>query len=394
MTQMTLGDAFLFNPQVPIAKGVIAPFVGMADLRPFTRTVTTTVEKPFTSGARFVDGDVLMARITPSLENGKTSVYRASTGQESMPAFGSTEFIVIRGRDGVSDSRFAYYLFTSQDVRRFAISQMSGTSGRQRVQQEALAGYVVDLPSLIEQRGIAAVLGALDDKIESNQRTITLLESLARAHFDRLFDLTPDIDGVPLSSLMQVNPRRQLAPANIATYVGMSSLPEHSAEIYAWEMRPAGSGQRFMNGDVLMARITPCLENGKTAVVDMLEPHEVGWGSTEYVVLAPKAEISTPWIYCAVRNEAVRTFAIRSMTGTSGRQRFQAERFDHYKITPPDPAALKEFNTIAQPLFDRMTSLRNENLRAQALINTLLPELLSGRIRVPEATVTVSEVVA
>ncbi|WP_165605510.1 restriction endonuclease subunit S [Mycolicibacterium mucogenicum] len=325
-----------------------------------------------------------MARITPSLENGKTSVYRAKEGEEALPAFGSTEFIVVRGREDVSDTLFAYYVITSAEVRRFAITQMTGTSGRQRVPQDALAGFTVDLPSLPAQRQIASALGALDDKIESNRRAIQLMEDLCRAHFDRLFDTSNRDDGVQLSQLFEVNPRRSLPAGHVGTYIGMSSLPEFSAEIHNWEMKPAGSGQRFTNGDVLMARITPCLENGKTAVVDMLDADAVGWGSTEYVVLAPKGKISTEWIYCVVRNEAIRAFAIVSMTGTSGRQRFQADRFDWYKIARPTDAALSEFNGLASAQFARMTQLRDETLNLIALRDALLPELLTGRIRVPE----------
>ena len=132
-------------------------------------------------------------------------------------------------------------------------------------------------------------------------------------------------DGVPISELLDVNRRRRrLTKGTPATYVGMSALPEFFPAISSWAMKEVGSGQKFQNGDVLMARITPCLENGKTAVVDMLHPDEVGWGSTEYVVLSPQGEITTPWIYSFVRHETVRQWAIQRMTGSSGRRRLNA----------------------------------------------------------------------
>ena len=240
----------------------------------------------------------------------------------------------------------------------------------------------IRLPAIREQRAIAATLGALDDKIESNRRAISVMEELARSTFEQIFDLEQVGDGVALSELVDVNPRRVLRSGTPATYVGMSSIPEFSAEVYNWEIREAGSGQRFVSGDVLMARITPCLENGKTAVVDMLQPDEVGWGSTEYVVLSPAGLFSTPWIYCLVRNDRIRDFAIRSMTGTSGRQRFQADRFSQYRIVLPEATDLVRFNAVAEPLFTKMTQLRDESLKLTALRDALLPELLSGRIRV------------
>lgn len=296
----------------------------------------------------------------------------------------------LRAKPDVLDGRYLYYLLRGGGARRQLLARATGTtvSG---IRQAELVQIELDLPSVEEQTAVAATLRSLDDKIDSNRRAVALAESLARSYFERLFDIELNAAGVPVSQLIEINPRRALTSGQSATYIGMSSLPEFSAEIYDWGTKPAGSGQRFTNGDVLMARITPCLENGKTAVVDMLKAGEIAWGSTEYVVLAPQGEISTAWIYCLVRSQAVRSFAIRSMSGTSGRQRFQADRLDQYVIARPEFAALKEFNDVAEPLFASMTHFRNETLRAVNLRDALLPELLSSRIRVPEARVAAQE---
>jgi type I restriction enzyme S subunit len=277
-----------------------------------------------------------------------------------------------------NDPKFAYYWFVATDL-----SAYNSGSVQPMLNRNYIANIPVDVPPIHEQRRIAATLGALDAKIDSNRRLITLTEGLARAHFSRLFQIDHLDTGLPLSTLIRINPRRVLPAGQNSTYVGMASLPESSAEVYEWEQKPAGSGQRFTNGDVLMARITPCLQNGKTAIVDMLQPGEVGWGSTEYVVLAPKADVTTAWIYCLVRDDRVRDFAIRSMSGTSGRQRFQADRFDQYRIIPPTPEALNEFSNITTPLFTRMTQTRDEVKTLSTLRDVLIPELLSGRVRVP-----------
>ncbi|WP_437773487.1 restriction endonuclease subunit S [Arthrobacter sp. KNU40] len=282
-----------------------------------------------------------------------------------------------------NDPKFAYYWFLSNDL-----SAYNSGSVQPMLNRNYIANVPIDVPPVVEQRAIAATLGAIDDAIESNRRAIATSEELARAHFSRAFDLAQVEGGVPLAELITVNHRRVLPAGTPATYVGMSSLPEFSAEVYEWEVRDAGSGQRFINGDVLMARITPCLENGKTAVVDMLDLGEVGWGSTEYVVLSPAGRFSTAWIYCLVRDERVREFAIQSMTGTSGRQRFQADRLQQYKIARPTSDDLDSFNAVAEPLFRRMTQLRDEIRRLADLRDTLLPELLSGRLLTyAEATV-------
>lgn len=382
MTVMTLDEAFLLNPTVSLPRGAEAPFVDMASLQPFTRDVRARGAKPFTGGMKFIDGDVLMARITPSLENGKTSIYRASQN-DSGPAFGSTEFIVVRGRPGISDSTFAYYLFTSPIVRQHAIGSMNGSSGRQRVQHDSLANFEVDLPPLEKQRGIAATLGALDDKIDSNYALIGLLDQLIRAAFAKEFNTAENPDGVLISDLIEVNPRRILAKGASSTYVGMSSLPEFWPVVSTWETKPFGSGQRFRNGDVLLARITPCLENGKTAIVDMLPEGEIGWGSTEYVVLSPRGDLTSAWVYGLARDATIRDWAIRSMSGTSGRQRFDASRFHHYRIAAPSPKATDRFNAITTPALARISALRDESLKLISLRDTLIPEFISGRVSVP-----------
>lgn len=277
--------------------------------------------------------------------------------------------------------RYLYWLLRTPDYRSYCAGRATG-SAVVAISRDDFLNYPVPPLSPLRHE-ITTILERIDDKTESNRRAIRLLEELARAWFSIQFDLTQVDDGVPLGDLVTINARRVLPAGTPATYIGMSSLPEFSAEVYEWEVREAGSGQRFVAGDVLMARITPCLENGKTAVVDMLKPDEVGWGSTEYVVLSPTAAYSTAWIYCLVRDERVREFAIQSMAGTSGRQRFHGDRFAEYRITPPNEDRLAQFNALTTPLFEKMTRLRDEVRQLAALRDALLPELLSGRIRVP-----------
>lgn len=277
-----------------------------------------------------------------------------------------------------NDIRFLAYAMQAADISGYITG-----SAQPKLNQAALSSIKINTPPLPTQRRIAATLGALDDKIESNRRAIDLIEGLVASHFSRRFSAEPSEAGIPISELVDVNPRRSLAKGKITTYIGMASLPEKSMSIWDWDSRAFGSGQRFINGDVLMARITPCLENGKTAVVDMLADGDVAWGSTEYIVLAPRGNISTPWIYSLVRSEPVRSYVIRGMSGTSGRQRFAASSFDQYRVAAPDESDLCEFNALGIPLFKRAASLRDECRALTSLRDTLLPELLSGRIRVP-----------
>ena len=183
---LPFSEAVLLNPTVGLERGVSYPFVSMADLIADSRSACTSERREYRGGgSRFQKGDTLMARITPCLENGKIARYYAKDKAEF--AHGSTEFIVIRGRPEVTDNNFAYYLTRCDEVCNYAISQMMGTSGRQRVPTDSLGHLRVSIPPLPEQRRIAHVLGTLDDKIEANRRMNQTLEAMAQALFKSWF---------------------------------------------------------------------------------------------------------------------------------------------------------------------------------------------------------------
>lgn len=138
-----------------------------------------------------------------------------------------------------------------------------------------------------------------------------------------------------------------------------------------------------MNGDVLLARITPSLENGKTAFVDFLQDEEVGWGSTEYIVLKAGPNMVPEYVYYLARDESFRTFAIQNMTGTSGRQRVPTSCFDQYGIVVPDLKVLKAFEQLTRIFLGAMKAHDEESQTLGITRDALLPKLLSGELRVP-----------
>ena len=149
---------------------------------------------------------------------------------------------------------------------------------------------------------------------------------------------------------------------------------------------------RFANGDTLVARITPCLENGKTAFVDFLEAGQVGWGSTEYIVLRPKPPLPVEFAYCLARGLEFRDFAIQSMNGSSGRQRVPAESLSHFRVvTAPKPVA-DLFGRFIKPVFARASAATKEGRSLAALRDTLLPKLISGDLRVKDTSRSSAEV--
>ncbi len=183
---MRAADFIEFNPRMSLKKGAIAMKVAMDKLQPFTKKISDTERAPFSGGSKFRNGDTIMARITPCLENGKTA-FVDILGKDEV-AFGSTEFIVMRARESISDPQFIYYLATSPWFRNIAIKSMVGSSGRQRVQQSVLDDLVLNVPPLEEQKKISSLLCVLDQKIALNNE---INDNLAARFFELLELLFP-----------------------------------------------------------------------------------------------------------------------------------------------------------------------------------------------------------
>jgi type I restriction enzyme S subunit len=186
----------------------------------------------------------------------------------------------------------------------------------------------------------------------------------------------------PVSSVVDINPERRLVRGEAAPYVEMGRLPTSAARVTGFVARAFASGSRFRNGDTLVARITPCLENGKTAFVDFLPDGQVGWGSTEFLVLSPKRPLPTQWPYLLARTEDFRTHLIQNMTGTSGRQRAPAECLDSFFVTVPSLEVAVRFSSVVAPWFESMKRSDDESITLASARDALLPKLLSGEIRV------------
>ena len=315
-----------------------------------------------------------------------------------------------------NDPRFISYFLRSLDFS--ACSDKAAVPG---VNRNHLHEEPVRVPaSTDEQRAIAHILGTLDDKIELNRRMNATLEAMARALFRSWFvdfdpvrakmegrdtglpkevaDLFPDrlVDSelgeipegwppVPLPELMEVNPSRSLRRGEIAPYLDMANMPTRGHAPDSVVRRPFTSGMRFANGDTLVARITPCLENGKTAYVDFLRDDEVAWGSTEYIVMKPRHPFPGEFAYLLARTARFREFAIQNMSGTSGRQRVPASAFAGF-LTPSPPELLGvEFGQAVRLLLGRATAAVDECRVLANCRDALLPKLVSGEVRVPDA---------
>lgn len=184
-TKMKLSDIADFNPRETIKKGEIAKKISMDVLRPFYRDVPYYTEECFSGGTKFRNGDTIMARITPCLENGKTA--QVSILNDGEVGFGSTEYIVFRAKEGIADKNYLYYLVCSPEVREPSIKSMVGSSGRQRVQTDVVKNLEIDVPPLVEQERIGSFLRLIDDKIALNDKINNNLEQQAKTLFKSWF---------------------------------------------------------------------------------------------------------------------------------------------------------------------------------------------------------------
>ena len=254
-SETPFSQAVEVNPTVRLRRGAVYPFVDMASVNPDSRITLSAEEREFKgSGSRFQSGDTLMARITPCLENGKIARYQAIG--DNLEAHGSTEFIVIRGRLGVTDNDFAYYLTQWKEVRNYAIGQMTGTSGRQRVPVDCLDHLQILLPPISEQRAIAHVLGALDDKIELNRRSNETLEAMARAVFQDWF-----VDFGPVRAKLEG--REPYLPPELWDLFPDRLVDSELGEIpEGWEVKALGEVIDVVGGTTPSTKISDYWEGG------------------------------------------------------------------------------------------------------------------------------------
>lgn len=376
-----LSDFVDINPTVKIPKGIPVSYVEMKDLDSMNKYCTYSQMKELGGGSRFNDGDTLFARITPCLENGKICKVREL---KNGYGFGSTEFHVFRSKDGLSDSDFFYYLSRSEDVRAHAEHNLEGSSGRQRVAKEAFDNLVLMLPPLDEQKRIAGVLSSLDDKIDLLHRENAILEALAETLFRHYFIENPDPEWKEgnIADVVDFNPARKLGKGENAPYVEMANVGTNDYAPSTWRIRPFQSGTKFINGDALMARISPCLENGKAAFVDFLEMEQVGWGSTEFIVMRSKLGIHPFFVYVLSKYDDFRDHAVSSLVGSSGRQRVDLDNLIKYPFIIPDKQAIELFNHELNTIFPKIQNNQKQIHTLTAQRDTLLSRLMNGEVNV------------
>ncbi len=425
--ELPFSEAVLVNPVTSMQRGRDYPFVDMGALSPGSRCASPSEWRKFDGGgSRFVAGDTLMARITPCLENGKIARY---CGPEDQPAHGSTEFIVIRGREGVSDTAFAYYLTKWDGVSGYAISQMTGTSGRQRVPTTALDHLTVALPPLEQQRAIAHILGTLDDKIELNRRMSETLEAMARALFKSWF-----VDFDPVRAKAEgrdpglPQPLADLFPARLVdSELGeipegwrIETLADHYEAVKGVSYKGSGLGEGLplhnlnsvyegggykyegikyysgeyaerhiaLPGDVIVANTEQGHDRlliGYAAIVPSLFGNR-GIVSHHIYRLRPRSESPLTSTYlCWLLNSPEMHDVVSGYANGTTVNMLPIDGVQKPLILVPPTDLIATFDSFAVNIDRRREEMAFESRTLAALRDALLPKLISGELRVEEA---------
>ena len=380
-------DFMDFNPRLSIKKGTVATKISMDKLRPFTKVVPSVEQAEFSGGTKFANGDTIVARITPCLENGKTAFVDCL--KENEIAFGSTEFIVLRAKPGVSDSQFVYYLATSPEFRNVAIKSMVGSSGRQRVQQLVLENLKLTVPKLPEQEKIGRFLAELDDKIALNERVNDNLQQQAQALFKSWFLNYEPWDGTAPNSWLHgklgdyANIKRGGSPRPIQEYLSDSGLRWLKISDVTGLQTPFIIDikdhiiEEGLKKTVFLKAGSLVLSNSATPgipkILDVDSCIHVGW------LYFPESRFSNEYLYLYfkyIRQQLV------NLSNGSVFNNLKTDILKGYPTILPDEETLQRFDGIIKPMFLQMQNLTRESHDLMDLRDTILPRLMSGELDV------------
>lgn len=378
-------DFIDFNPRLSLKKGDIATKVAMDKLKPFTKKIPETEKAEFNGGAKFCNGDTVMARITPCLENGKTAYVDMLDDGEI--GFGSTEFIVMRAKTGISDPQFVYYTSINPVFRNVAIKSMVGSSGRQRVQQSVLEELELSVPDLDEQRRIGDFLARIDEKIALNDRINDNLEQQAQSYFQELFVDNAD----PEWAIGTIS--------DLGTIVGGSTPSKAKPEYYT------ESGIAWITPKDLSINKSKFVSHGENDITELglknssaaIMPEGTVLFSSRapigYIAIAagevttnqgfksvvPKPEIGTPFVYFFLKNTLP---VIEGMASGSTFKEVSGSTMKNVPAVIPDAETLAKFSDFCAPIFAQQRILEEQNQSLATLRDNLLPKLMSGEIDV------------
>ncbi len=405
---VVISEAVDVNPKRELKKGTFAKYVSMSDLMEFNKNIHNFCIREYKGGSKFMDGDTIMARITPCLENGKTAFVDFLNENET--GFGSTEFIVLSAKQGWTTPHYVYYLAISREVREQAIQSMTGTSGRQRVDTDVFDNIFIKLPPVNIQRAIAKILSDLDDKIELNRQINKILESIAQAIFKHWFiDFEfPDEEGKPYKShggefknaavgsipkkwnicefgdmveLLRIGIKPTDFPHEFFLY---HSIPAYDInQIAIYELGSGIKSNKFLlggEGCILLSKLNPRIQ--RVWLFKIVGNHRA-IASTEFLVLKPKYPFTLEYIYALCKLPIFYNEFSALVTGTSSsHQRVKPKDVLSINVVSPQEGLVKVFTNTVQPLYQQTLNHKEQNIDLANTRDLLLPRLMKSQIKI------------
>ena len=379
-----LKDIADFNPRESLAKGVVAKKLAMDKLQPFCRDIPGYELEPFSGGTKFRNGDTIMARITPCLENGKTA--KVAVLDDGEVGFGSTEYIVFRAKDGV-DEDFIYYLVCSPLVREPAIKSMVGSSGRQRVQTDVVQNLEIMVPDYEEQKRISGLLKSLDDKIAANTEVNKNLEAQAQALYREMFVNTTNEQRRTCRAeeyfdiaIGKTPPRKEhqwftTNPSDV-TWVSISDMG--SCGTYISRSSEQLTQEAIDKFNIKVVPSNTVLLSFKLTVGRIAITH--GEMTTNEAIAHFKTDKSfiNEYLYCYLKDFNYQTMGSTSSIAIAVNSKIiKAMPF----VIPADDE-ISRFHSVAGPIFEQILNNQLENDSLAEMRDTLLPRLMSGELDV------------
>lgn len=358
---MKLIDAIDINPKETINRGKIAKKIAMDKLRPFCRDIPEFELSEFSGGTKFKNGDTIMARITPCLENGKTAMVNILDDNEV--GFGSTEFIVFRGKEGITNPYYVYYLICSSIVRDIAIKSMVGSSGRQRVQTDVIKNIELNLPDYNTQTQIANILKLLDDKIAINSAINDNLEQQAIAIFDSMF---PNISNDEKTIGDTIIPKR--GKGLLSKNAVFGNFP-----VVAGGLEPA----TYHNTANTIAPVLAISASGANAGYVSLWNIPIWSSDSSFIDSSMTDDVYFWYVLLKKRQKEI----YDAQTG-SAQPHIYPQHIASMPICNLNFDEVCNYTSVVTPIFEMIGHNKDENMRLAITRNTLLPKLMSGELDV------------
>lgn len=313
------------------------------------------------------------------------------TTENEIGMIGSHRFPMYRPKNDLVDINYLIYYFLTKRGTDILEAASPGGAGRNRtLGQERFLKSKITLPTLPEQQKIAAILSTQDKVIELKEKLLAQKQQQKKYLMQQLLTgrkphkNNPRIEECEIGEVCKINPKQDKISESQVVFLGMADISETGSVVSQRlvDFSHIQSGfTAFRRGDILIAKITPCFENGKGAYTDnLLSEH--GFGSTEFHVLRTNSKVNAKYIFYHTVSEKFRKKLEREMTGSAGQKRVPAISIQKYKIFLPSS---NEQNFIIEILStaDHEIDLLQKSIDAEKQKKKALMQLLlTGKVRV------------